>query len=160
LRLGTLVSMNIEVPTKYSLSQDRIVVFEIRLQSKSPMLYRPTLHGNWNALSLARGALKDKFPTPTVPVTTVLQNRRVFLPDPVYIYIYTYIYNFIWRHKNFWPGEYNNILMCSVWQPTKVTNVLLHCIKWFVFGKKETTCFSKVKINPYPANVECRVNSY
>jgi hypothetical protein len=27
LRLGTLVSMNIEVPTKYSLSQDRIVVF-------------------------------------------------------------------------------------------------------------------------------------
>jgi hypothetical protein len=30
LRLGTLVPMNIEVPTKYSLSQDRIVVFEIR----------------------------------------------------------------------------------------------------------------------------------
>jgi hypothetical protein len=46
LRLGTLVSMNIEVPTKYSLSQDRIVVFEIRLHSKSPTLYRPALHGN------------------------------------------------------------------------------------------------------------------
>jgi hypothetical protein len=27
LRLGTLVPMNIEVPTKYPLSQDRIVVF-------------------------------------------------------------------------------------------------------------------------------------
>ena len=46
LRLGTLVPMNIEVPTKYPLSQDRIVVFEIRLNSKSPMLYRPALHGN------------------------------------------------------------------------------------------------------------------
>jgi hypothetical protein len=46
LRLGTLVPMNIEVPTKYPLSQDRIVVFEIRLHNKSPMLYRPALHGN------------------------------------------------------------------------------------------------------------------
>jgi hypothetical protein len=35
-------------------------------------------------LSLARRALKKKFPTPTVPLTTVLQNRQVFLPDPVY----------------------------------------------------------------------------
>jgi len=31
-------------------------------------------------LSLARRALKDKFPTPTVPLTTVLQNLQVFLP--------------------------------------------------------------------------------
>jgi hypothetical protein len=46
LRLGTLVPMNIEVPTKYPLSHDRIVVFEIRLNGKSPMLYRPALHGN------------------------------------------------------------------------------------------------------------------
>jgi hypothetical protein len=46
LRLGTLVPMDIELPTKYPLSQDRIVVFEIRLHSKSPMLYRPALHGN------------------------------------------------------------------------------------------------------------------
>jgi hypothetical protein len=46
LRPGTLVPLNIEVPTKYPLSQDRIVVFEIRLHSKSPMLYRPALHGN------------------------------------------------------------------------------------------------------------------
>jgi hypothetical protein len=46
LRLGTLVPMNIEVQTKYPLSQDRIVVFEIRLHNKSPMLYRPALHGN------------------------------------------------------------------------------------------------------------------
>jgi hypothetical protein len=42
----TLVPMNIEVPTKYLLSQDRIVVFEIRLHSKSPMLYRSALYGN------------------------------------------------------------------------------------------------------------------
>jgi hypothetical protein len=83
LRLGTLVPMNIELPTKYPLSQDRIVVFEICLHSKSPMLCRPALHSNWNALSFARRALKDKFPTPTVPLTTVLQNRQVFLPDPV-----------------------------------------------------------------------------
>ena len=34
-------------------------------------------------LNLARRALKDKFPTPTAPLTTVLQNRQVFLPDPV-----------------------------------------------------------------------------
>jgi hypothetical protein len=45
LRLGTLALMAIEVPTKYPMSQDRIV-FEIRLLSKSPMLYRPALHGN------------------------------------------------------------------------------------------------------------------
>jgi hypothetical protein len=38
--------MNIEVLTKYPLSQERIVVFENRLHSKSPMLYRPALHGN------------------------------------------------------------------------------------------------------------------
>ena len=83
LWLGTLVPMNIEVLTKYSLSQDRIVVFEIHLHSKSLMPYRAVLHGNWNALSLTRRALKDKFPTPTVPLTTVLQNRQVFLPDPI-----------------------------------------------------------------------------
>jgi hypothetical protein len=85
LRLGTLFPMNIEVLTKYQLSQDTIVVFEICLHSKSPMLYRPALHGNCNALSLARRALKDKFHTPTVPLTTVLQNRQVFLPDPVLV---------------------------------------------------------------------------
>jgi hypothetical protein len=39
--------MNIEVPTKYQLSHnDRIVVFENRLDSENPMLYRPALHGN------------------------------------------------------------------------------------------------------------------
>ena len=62
LRLGTLVLMNIEVPTKYPLSQDRIIVFEIRLYSKSPMLYRPALHGNWNALSLAKRAWRTNSP--------------------------------------------------------------------------------------------------
>jgi len=45
LRLEILVPMNIEVSTNYPLSQDRVVVFEIRLHSKSPMLYRPALHG-------------------------------------------------------------------------------------------------------------------
>ena len=75
--------MNIEVPTKNPLSQDIIVVLEIRLHSKSPMLYRPALHGNLNTLSLARRALKDKFPMSMVPLTNVLQNRQVFLPDPV-----------------------------------------------------------------------------
>jgi hypothetical protein len=75
--------MNIEVPTKYPLSQDRIDVFEIRLHSKSLMLYRPVLYGNSNALRLARRVLKDKFPTLTVPLTTVLQNRQVFLLDCV-----------------------------------------------------------------------------
>jgi len=84
LRLGTLVPMNIEVPTKYPISySDRIVVFENRLHSENPMLYRPALHGNSNALSLARRALKNKFPTPTVPLTAVLPNRELFLPDPV-----------------------------------------------------------------------------
>jgi hypothetical protein len=82
-RLGTLVPINIEVPTKYPLSQDRTVVFEIRLHSKSPMFHRAALYGNSNALNLARRALKEKFPTPTVPLATVLQNRQVFLPDPV-----------------------------------------------------------------------------
>jgi hypothetical protein len=85
LRLGTLVPMNIEVATKYPLSHnDRIVVFENRLHSKSPMLYRPALHGNWNALNIARRALKVKLLTPTVPLAAVLPNRQVFLPDPIY----------------------------------------------------------------------------
>ena len=40
----TVVSMSIEVPTKYSLiHNDRIVVLEIRLHIHSPMLYRPAL---------------------------------------------------------------------------------------------------------------------
>jgi hypothetical protein len=47
LRLGTLVPMNTEVPTKYPLSHnDRIVVFENYLHSENPMLYRPALNGN------------------------------------------------------------------------------------------------------------------
>jgi hypothetical protein len=47
LRLGTLVPMNIEVPTKYQLTHnDRIVVFENCLHSEKPMLYRPAFHGN------------------------------------------------------------------------------------------------------------------
>ena len=76
--------MNIEVLTKYPESHDdRIIVLEIRLHSESLMLYRPALHGNWNALSLARRVLKNKFPTPTIPLTAVLPNCQVFLPDPV-----------------------------------------------------------------------------
>jgi hypothetical protein len=84
LELGTLILMNIEVPTKYQLSHnDRIVVFENCLHSKSPMLYRPALHGNRNALSLARRALKDKFPMLTFQLTALLPNHQVFLPDPI-----------------------------------------------------------------------------
>jgi len=80
----TVVPMNIEVPTKYLLSHnDRIVVLEMRLHSESPMVYRPALHGNWNALSLARRELKYRFPTPAIPLTAVLPNHQVFLPDPV-----------------------------------------------------------------------------
>jgi len=80
----TVVPMNIEVPSKYPLShKDRTVVLEILLHSQSPMLYRPAPHDNWNVLSLARRALMDKFPTPTAPLTAVLPNRQVFLPDPV-----------------------------------------------------------------------------
>jgi len=71
--------MNIEVLMKYPLSHnDRIVVFEIHLHSESPVH-----HGNWNGLSFARKALKDKFPTPTVPLSAMLPDRQVFLPDPV-----------------------------------------------------------------------------
>jgi len=80
----TVVPMNIEVPTKYPpRHNDRIVVLEIRLHSETPMLYRPLLHGNWSALSLARRALKEKLPTPKIPLTAVLPNRQVFLLDPV-----------------------------------------------------------------------------
>jgi hypothetical protein len=82
----TVVPMNIEVPTKYPLRHnDRIVVLEICLHSESPMLYRPALHGNWNALSLARRALKDKFPTPTIPLTAAFPNCQVFLLHPVHV---------------------------------------------------------------------------
>jgi hypothetical protein len=83
--------MNIEVPTKYHLSRnDRIVVFENRLHSKSQVLYRPALRGNLNALSLTRRALKDKFPMPTFPLTAVSPNSQVFLPDPVYFDVKQY----------------------------------------------------------------------
>jgi len=84
--MDTVVPMNIEVPTKYTYllsHNDRIVVLAIRLHSESPMLYRPALHGNWSALSLARRALKDKFPTPKIPLTAVLPNHQVLMPDPV-----------------------------------------------------------------------------
>jgi hypothetical protein len=75
----TGVPMNIEVQKKYPLShKDRIVVLEIRLHSESPMLHRPALYGNWNALSLARRALKDKFPTLTIQLSAVLQIVRYF----------------------------------------------------------------------------------
>ena len=35
----TVVPMNIEGPTKYPLSHDRIVVYEIRLHNESPTIY-------------------------------------------------------------------------------------------------------------------------
>jgi len=104
----TVVPMSIEVPTKYLLSHNgRTVVLEIRLHSESPMLYRPALHGNWNALSLATRALKDKFPTPTIPLTAVLPNRQVFLPDPVQCIEASNIRNFI-TSKMWRPETYPN----------------------------------------------------
>jgi len=78
--------MNIEVPTKCQLSHNDRIIFENRLHSENPMLYRPALRGNWNALSLARRALKDKFPTSMVPLTAVLPNCQVFLLDPILLY--------------------------------------------------------------------------
>jgi hypothetical protein len=90
LREGSIATRDTrsdEVPTKYPLSQDRIIVFGIHLHSKSPMLYRPALHDNRNALSLDSRALKDKFPTPTIPLTTVLQNRQVFLLHPIEVLV-------------------------------------------------------------------------
>ena len=107
LRLGSLVPINTEVPTKYPLSHDRIV-FEIRLHSKSPMLYRPALHGYWNAWSFARRALKDKIPTPTVPLTTVFQNRQVFLPDPVSSSAWIMCHQSVKRNQ--WRKKKNNTL--------------------------------------------------
>jgi len=59
-------------------------------------LEKPALRGKLNVLSLARRALNDKFPTPKFPITAVLSNRHIFLPDPVYIYIHIYIYIYIY----------------------------------------------------------------
>ena len=85
----TALPINIEVLTKYKLSRsERIVVLEIRHHSENPMLDCRALHGNWNSLSLARRTLKDKLPTPMIPLVAVLPNSHVFLPDPIYIYRY------------------------------------------------------------------------
>jgi hypothetical protein len=101
LRLGTPIPMNIEVPTKYQRSHnDRTVVFENRLHIKSPILYRPALHGNWNPISLARRALNDNFPMLTVLLTTVLQNRQVFLPDPIPCFGWSCTFRDTCGHKN------------------------------------------------------------
>ena len=100
---------NIELLTKYPLSQnDRIVVFEIRLRSESPMLYRPELHGNWNGLSLARRALKDEFPTSAIPITAVLSNRQVILPDSVHLLA--------------------GVALCTNWHPILTYKVMQHDI--------------------------------
>jgi hypothetical protein len=45
--MNIVVLMNVEVPTKYSLSQNnRIVVFEIGLPSKDKTLWQPLLHSD------------------------------------------------------------------------------------------------------------------
>ena len=61
LRLGTLSFWWI-LKGRRSILWVRTTVLEIRLHSESPMLYRPALHGNWSALSLAGRALKDNSP--------------------------------------------------------------------------------------------------
>jgi hypothetical protein len=35
---------------------------------------------------------KDKFPTPTVPLTAVLPNRQVFLLDPVFVNVSFFVF--------------------------------------------------------------------
>jgi hypothetical protein len=45
-RTGTLVPMNIEVPTKYQPNHNEGIVFKNRLHSENLMIYRPALHGN------------------------------------------------------------------------------------------------------------------
>ena len=79
------------------------------------MLYRPALHGNWNALSIARRALKDKFPTPTVPLTVVLQNRQVFLPDPVF-HSHKIIYSSATLDKYAIKFNYSEIMGISLYE--------------------------------------------
>ena len=127
----TVVLMNIEVPTNYPLSHnDKIVVLEIRLHSESPMLYRPALHGNWNTLSLARKALKDKFPTPTIPLTVALPNRQVYLPDPVQTVSYSGL--------RYWLGVF----------------VLMRCE---IFAYRQTMTHEQLKVNYFSELVWCSV---
>jgi len=45
----TVVPMNNDVPTKYPLSHNDRIVFEIRLYRATPVLYIPALHANSNA---------------------------------------------------------------------------------------------------------------
>jgi hypothetical protein len=94
------------------------------------MLYRPALHGNWNALSLARRALKDKFPTPTVPFTAVLPNRQVFLPDPVSVnpQYRTNFYVPFW-HLEFWSFAFLFCLLENLCTPA------LHPFRLWFWGK-------------------------
>jgi hypothetical protein len=60
------------------------------------MLYRPALHGNWKALRLAKKALKEKFPKP-IPLTAVLPNHQIFLPDPVNFLLYLAQFSLEWE---------------------------------------------------------------
>jgi len=92
LRLGTPVPMNIEVPKKYPLSQDRIVVFEIRLHSKSPMLYRPALHGNWNAWVSLEGCSRTNSPHQRFHSQLCYQIVRYFCRTLYYRTKYTYVF--------------------------------------------------------------------
>jgi hypothetical protein len=73
-------------------------------------------------MSLARRALKDKFPTPTVPLATVSQNRQVFLPDPVGLgFIFINIYMVLFLSNNviyvFYFYDYVFLLYVYVWLP-------------------------------------------
>jgi spermidine synthase len=84
------------------------------------MLYRPALHNSWNALSLARRVLKDKFPKPTVPLTTVLLNRQVFLSDSVYAIMQLDVIKKkkkralqFWNLIEIYTEEIHNVLNCQ-----------------------------------------------
>ena len=85
LRLGTLVPMNIEVPTKYPLSQDTESLF---FKYVSTAKSRCSTDQCSMATEMLWVSLEERSrtnsPRQQFPLKTVLQNHQVFMPDPVY----------------------------------------------------------------------------
>jgi len=77
---NTVVLMNVEVPTKYLLSQNNnIVIFEICLQSKDKTLRQPVLHSDCNALRHTIKCTQGQRPHVSVPLTAMLPKQQVFV---------------------------------------------------------------------------------
>jgi hypothetical protein len=95
------------------------------------MLYRPALHVNWNALSFARGVLKYNFPTLTVQLATVLQNRQVFLPDPVYhLHLYKGYKCFLFNSEILFFSFYSRVLETEfISFPSKIYYLFFMCLR-------------------------------